>query len=101
MAGGGIDGTKTINMSRAIDLDWTTSDGVTVDSDNSDVISELETAIQRSVQQNEKEVADAKLWWQLIPAALVLVAVGLLLSAAWDKRKQRKEEQEARTAAAA
>lgn len=78
LSGGGIDGTKTVNMSRAISESWSVSDEET-------------SAAESALQAEARSSAELVLWWAWIPCALAGVAVCLLVSSLFDSRKLKQE----------
>lgn len=77
LSGGGIDGTKTVSVSGALDDGWE--------------VSESETeAVETALKEAQLAAQEMRLWWLWCPVALAGVAVGLACSSAWDVRKRAK-----------
>lgn len=74
LLGGGITNTKTVSVSGAL-------------SDNWEVSEDESSAAEKTLQEAQLNCDEMKLWWEWIPANLVFVAAGLLISSVYDKRK--------------
>lgn len=85
LTGGGIDDSKLINMSRAVDLDWEIADAV--DWNDAEQVRSLKSAINASLPG----VEELSLYWLWIPVALCCTAAGLVISIIVDTRKIKKE----------
>lgn len=75
LSGGGIDGSKVVSVSGAIDDGWSVSEDET-------------SSAEKSLQEARLQADELALWWLWCPIALVGISAGLLASSAWDGRKK-------------
>lgn len=82
LSGGGISGTRVVNVSGATDESWS-------------VVEEETTAAQSQIRKARLAMDEASLYWLWIPVALVGVAAGVFASSVWDSRKKNQVAVEA------
>ena len=84
LTGGGIDDSKILNMSRALDLDWAVEGAV--DWKDAEQVRSLKSEISASLLPVEEQT----LYWLWIPSVLGVAALALGVSALVDARKARQ-----------
>lgn len=79
LVGGGVSGEKTVSVSGAVADDWSVPDDEADDA-------------QGALEAARAEADERTLWWVWVPAALVVTALALATSGAWDRRRARVQE---------